>query len=107
MPPQPPTFTPDGKLSGGDVEAEKALAWLDFQLGYFRQINFEAMMTSVSIQKLRDVIGVARALLSYLQVEAGSPPYDPESPRGRNVLSAEELLTDLNRELSVAQDKLM
>ena len=107
VPPQPPTFTPDGKLSGGDVEAEKALAWLDFQLGYFRQINFEAMMTSVSIQKLRDVIGVARALLSYLQVEAGSPPYDPESPRGRNVLSAEELLTDLNRELSVAQDKLM
>lgn len=107
VPPQPPTFTPDGKLSGGDGEAEKALAWLDFQRSYFRQLNFEAMMSPASIRKLRDVIGVARALLGTLQVEAGPPPYDPETPGGRNVLKAEELLTDLNQALSVAQDKLM
>jgi type II secretory pathway component GspD/PulD (secretin) len=107
VPPQPPVFTPDGKLSGGEEGVSNAIAWLDFQLRYFRQINFEAMMTPATIQKLRDVIGVARALVASLQVEAGPPPYDPDTTNGRNALKAEELVTDLNQALSVAQDKLM
>lgn len=106
-PPQAPTFTPDGRLSGGDAAVEQAFAWLEFQLRYFRQLNLESMMNLDSIRKLRDVIGVARALLSDLQVDAGIPPYDPETIVGRNALRAEELLTDLNRALANAQENLM
>jgi hypothetical protein len=107
VPPQAPTFTPDGRLSGGDAALQNAFAWLDFQLRYFRQVNMESLTTLDSIQKLRDVIAVARALAADLQVRAGQPPYDPDVPAGRNALRAEELLADLNRALADAQENLM
>ena len=107
VPPQAPTFTPDGRLSGGEGALENAFAWLDFQLRYFRQVNMESLTTLDSIQKLRDVIGVARALLSNLQSVAGLPPYDPETEAGRNAIRAEELLVELNRTLAAAQENLM
>ncbi len=106
-PPQAPTFTPDGRLSGGASAVEGAFAWLDFQLRYFRQLNLESMMTRETVRKLRDVIGVARVLLADLEMEAGEPPYDPETVQGQNVFRAEQLLTDLSRALAVAQDNLM
>ena len=107
VPPEAPTFTPDGQLSGGEAAVEPAFAWLEFQLRYFRQVNLESMITLESIQKLRDVIGVARALLADLQLAAGQPPYDYETPTGRHAIRAEELVADLNRTLAVAQDNLM
>lgn len=107
VPPQAPTFTPDGRLSGGEGALENAFAWLDFQLRYFRQVNMESLTTLDSVQKLRDVIGVARALLSNLQSAAGLPPYDPETEAGRNAIRAEELLVELNRTLAAAQENLM
>jgi hypothetical protein len=105
--PQAPTFTPDGVLSGGATEVANAFAWLEFQLRYFRQVNMESLITLDSIQKLRDVIGVARALLADLQSAAGLPPYDPETEVGRNAIRAEEILVDLNRTLAAAQENLM
>jgi type II secretory pathway component GspD/PulD (secretin) len=107
VPPQAPTFTPDGRLSGGEGALENAFAWLDFQLRYFRQVNMESLTTLDSIQKLRDVIAVARALAADMQVRAGQPPYDPAVPAGRNALRAEELLADLNRALADSQENLM
>jgi type II secretory pathway component GspD/PulD (secretin) len=107
VPPQAPTFTPDGRLSGGEGALENAFAWLDFQLRYFRQVNLESLTTLDSIQKLRDVIAVARALAADQQVRAGQPPYDPDLPAGRNALRAEGLLADLNRALADAQENLM
>lgn len=107
LPPPVPTFTSEGKLSGGEAAVAQAFEWLEFQLRYFRQVNMESLMTSDSIRKLRDVIGVARALLADLQIDAGQPPYDPESTAGRNALRAEQLLTDLNRALATAQEDLM
>ena len=105
--PQAPTFTPDGGLSGGATEVADAFAWLEFQLRYFRQVNMESLITLDSVQKLRDVIGVARALLSNLQSAAGPPPYALESEAGRNAIRAEELLVELNRTLAAAQENLM
>lgn len=64
-------------------------------------------MTADSVRKLRDVIGVARALVADLQVTAGLPPYDPDTQEGGNALRAEELLAELNRALAYAQDNLM
>lgn len=107
LPPPAPTFTADGKLAGGSDALDSAFAWLDFQLRYFQQVNMESLMTLDSVQKLRDVIGVARALLADLQMAAGQPPYDPDTTAGRNVVRAEQLLTDLNRALATAQENLM
>ena len=67
----------------------------------------ESLTTLDSIQKLRDVIAVARALAADMQVRAGQPPYDPAVPAGRNALRAEELLADLNRALADSQENLM
>ncbi len=107
VPPEAPTFTPDGRLTGGEAALPQAIAWLEFQLQYFRQINIEAMMNGESIRKLRDVIGVARALVADLQLAAGAPPYDPDTPAGANALRAEQLLADLNQALAYAQDNMM
>jgi type II secretory pathway component GspD/PulD (secretin) len=107
MPPEAPTFTPTGQLSGGEAAVENAFGWLEFQLRYFRQLNLEGMMTLDSIQKLKDVIGVARALLSDMQLASSDMPYDPETKAGRDAIRAEELLADLNRALGYAQDNLM
>jgi type II secretory pathway component GspD/PulD (secretin) len=107
LPPEAPTFTPDGRLAGGEAATSRAIAWLEFQLQYFRQVNLEAMMTADSIRKLRDVIGVARALVADLQLTAGLPPYDPDTTAGGNALRAEELLAELNRALAYAQENLM
>jgi hypothetical protein len=92
---------------GCEAAIEEAFAWLEFQLRYFRQLNLESMMNLDSIGKLRDVIGVSRVLLSDLEMDAGEPPYDPETVQGQNVFRAEQLLTDLSRALAVAQDNLM
>ncbi len=107
LPPPAPTFTAEGKLAGGEVAVIQAFDWLEFQLRYFRQVNFESLMTVDSVQKLRDVIGVARALLADLQIAAGQAPYDPETQAGRNAIRAEELLVELNRTLAAAQENLM
>lgn len=107
VPQDPPTFTPDGKLSGGDAALSDAFAWLDFQLRYFRQLNMEGMISLESIRKLNDVISVARILLSDRQLAAGAPPYDPATVRGRDAIRAEELLADLSRVLAATQENLM
>jgi len=105
-PPTAPTFTPDGRLAGGDSALPEAFAWLEFQLRYFRQINEENMVNLESMDKLRGVISVARVLLADLQLEAGQPPYDIEQVAGERALRAETLLTDLNRTLAAAQEDL-
>jgi hypothetical protein len=50
---------------------------------------------------------VARALVADLQLAAGAPPYNPDTPEGDNALRAEDLLAELNRVLAYAQDNLM
>ena len=89
------------------LAVENAFAWLDFQLRYFRQVNAESMTTLDSIQKLRDVIAVARALAADLQLRAGQAPYDPATTAGASALRAEELVADLNRALADAQENIM
>lgn len=106
MVPPAPTFTPDGRLAGGDQALVEAFAWLDYQLRYFRQINEENLVNLESIDKLRGVISVARVLLADLQIEAGQPPYDTATVTGGNAAWAETLLTDLNKTLAAAQDDI-
>lgn len=103
-PAQAPTFTPDGRIVGGERGIDNAFRWLNFQLRYFRQINIDNMVDAESLEKLRGVISVARVLLADLQIAAGSPPYDPSTPQGEKVTRAEALLLDLNKLLAESQD---
>lgn len=106
-PPQAPTFSPDGRLTGGDPAIEEAFAWLEYQLRYYRQVNEENLTNLSSIEKLQGVISVARVLLADMQMLAGKPPYTMGNPGGERVLRAETFLTDLNRTLAAAQENLM
>lgn len=102
--PEAPTFTPDGRIVGGEAGIANAFAWLEFQLRYHRQITEENFNNAESIAKLRSVISVARVFVADLQAAAGPPPYAPGNVAGDRAVRAEELLADLNRALAAAQE---
>ena len=106
-PSQAPTFTPDGRIVGGQLGIDNAFRWLNFQLRFFRQLNIDNMVDNASLEKLRGIISVARVLLADLQIAAGSPPYDPSTAEGEKVFRAEALLLDLNKLLADSQDNIL
>jgi hypothetical protein len=103
VPPPAPTFSPDGRLVGGDGAVPVALAWLEYQLKYFRQINTEARDDEKTIRELRGVIERARSLSSNLQEQvldgAGYAPAKLLDDSAR----ADALLFELNKVLAAAQ----
>jgi len=102
VPPPAPKFTPEGSLVGGDDAVAEALAWVDFQLRYFRQTQVEGRTDENSVAQLRNVIAVARNLDSYLsaRVEAGANyVYAPLFDQAEQ---ARSLLLDLNRLLGAS-----
>ncbi len=103
VPPPAPNFTPDGQLLGGDAAIPGALAWLEFQLNYFRQTNEEARDDKRSVSELRSVIDRARTLTRILraQVDSGSGYAAPALIESST--KAESLLLGLNKVLAKAQ----
>jgi hypothetical protein len=103
VPPPAPTFSPDGRLVGGDGAVPVALAWLEYQLKYFRQINAEARDDEKTIKELRGVIERARSLSSNLQDQvldgSGYAPANLLDDSAR----ADALLFELNKVLAAAQ----
>lgn len=105
VPPPEPEFTFDGNLVGGPGAATTALAWLDFKLRFYRQINAENRTSHKTVQELRAVIAVARQLESYLLAQIGAGAYG--SPTlVEEAARATSMLVDLNRTLSAAQDNV-
>lgn len=105
VPPPAPEFTFDGNLVGGPGAVATALAWLDFKLRFYRQINTENRTSRKTVEELRSVIAVARQLESYLlgQVEVaayGTPALVEEAARTTS------LLVDLNKTLAAAQGNI-
>lgn len=105
LPPPQPEFGFDGTLVGGPASVPTALAWLDFQLRFYRQINAENRTDHNSIEKLREVIAMARQLEAYLMALTatsgyGSPSLESEASR------ASSMLVDLNKTLGAAQDNV-
>ena len=103
VPPPAPNFTPDGQLLGGDAAIPQALAWLEFQLNYFRQTNTEARDDRRSVSELRSVIERARMLTQILraQIEVGSGYAAPALIDAS--AKADSLLLELNKVLAKAQ----
>lgn len=97
VPPPAPNFTPDGGLLGGEAAVASALAWLEFQLQYFTQVNAEARDDSRSIGELRSVIERARTLTQFLQAQIGVSGDMAESSD-----EADSLLVSLNKILAKA-----
>jgi type II secretory pathway component GspD/PulD (secretin) len=103
LPPPAPTFSPDGQLVGGDGAISGALAWLEYQLKYFQQINKEARDDAQTNQELRIVIQRARALSSALQARVlDGAGYAPAALLD-NSARADALLVELNKTLAAAQ----
>lgn len=103
LPPPAPTFSPDGQLVGGDGAISGALAWLEYQLKYFQQINKEARDDAQTNQELRIVIQRARALSSALQARVlDGAGYAPTALLD-NSARADALLVELNKTLAAAQ----
>ncbi len=103
VPPPAPNFTPDGSLLGGNAAVPGALAWLEFQLKYFRQTNIEARDDAKSVSELRSVIERARTLTQTLRAqidtESGYAPPDLIESSDK----ADSLLLELNKVLAKAQ----
>lgn len=103
VPPPAPNFTPDGQLLGGDAAVPGALAWLEFQMNYFRQTNEEGRDDKKSISELRSVIDRARMLTQVLraQIDSGSGYAPPDLIESSS--KADSLLLELNKILAKAQ----
>jgi hypothetical protein len=101
--PPAPTFAPDGRLVGGEGAVPGALAWLEYQLKYFRQINTEARDDDKTTRELRSVIQRARTLSGELQaIVLDGAGYAPANVLD-NSARADALLFELNKVLAAAQ----
>lgn len=105
--PTPPSFSPDGNLIGGYNSVGGALAWLEFQIRLFRQINKENRTDKESIKHLRAVISTARMLVSELATMQESSPENMKWKVSRDEERALAALTDLNQVLGQAQDNVL
>lgn len=105
--PTPPSFSPDGNLIGGYNSVGGALAWLEFQIRLFRQINKENRTDKESIKHLRAVISTARMLVSELAAMQESSPENMKWKVSRDEERALAALTDLNQVLGQAQDNVL
>ncbi len=103
-PPTAPTFSPDGRLVGGASAFDNALAWLEFQLRYFRNINAEGLADGATIEKLRGVISVARVLAGDREYAAAEVSFEPADPSTGQYERAQEILVQLNQVLAGAQE---
>ena len=105
--PLPPSFTPDGQLVGGVAALNAALAWLDFQIRFFKQINKENRTDKESIKQLRAVIATSRMIVTEVANYRQQASADRERPLILQEERAIGILTELNKILAVAQDNVM
>jgi Flp pilus assembly secretin CpaC len=105
--PQPPSFTPDGRLVGGQDAVNAAFAWFDFQVRWFKQINRENRTDKETIKQLRAVIASCRMLVADIAIMRDNADPERAEKLGRHEERALEILTELNKVLSYAQDNVM
>ncbi len=92
--PTPPAFTPTGRLVGGEATVDEAIAWLQRQVDFFRQIADESRTDKDSIKQLKTVINTAEMLLQEIQrMEDASPD------RMAALIKKEEQTLSLRQEL--------
>jgi len=90
-------------LVGGNGAVPAALAWAEYQLKYYRQINTEARDDAKTMNDLRGVIERVRALSNYLQAQMLEAAGYAPSELLDNSARADALLFDLNKVLAAAQ----
>lgn len=105
--PQPPSFTPDGRLVGGQDAVNAAFAWFDFQVRWFKQINRENRTDKETIKQLRAVISSMRMLVADIAMMIDNADPQRAARLQREEERALAILTELNKVLSYAQDNVM
>jgi len=72
--PTPPAFATTGRLVGGQASIDEAIAWLEYQVEFFKQIVAESRTDKDSLKQLKSVINTAGMLLEEIQrLEDESP----------------------------------
>lgn len=94
--PSPPAFSSGGRLVGGFAALDEALAWLDYQARFFRQLKEESMTDKKTQSQLEGVIASAQMLIAEIQLQ------EEQSPGNLGALVKKEekallLLGDLNK----------
>lgn len=64
---RPPTFDPNGRLIGGSGAVDGAIAWVEQQVRYFRQINEDKRTDKQTIKQLNSSIDTAEMLVGEIQ----------------------------------------
>lgn len=65
--PVPPSFSPEGRLVGGEKAIDSALQWLTWRAKYFQQINRENRTDRTSIEQLRSLINLGNMIFAEIQ----------------------------------------
>lgn len=104
--PTAPTFTPDGRLVGGERAIDEALAWLAFRLKYFQQVNRENRTEKETLIQIQALINTGNQIFAEIQrLQAESPS------RMLNLVHKEEqiltTLKDLDRLYKAASKNLL
>jgi len=74
--PTPPSFMTTGRLVGGRDAIDAAIAWLDWQARYFRQMNQDKRTDKATIKQLEAVMNTTEMLIAEIQrMESESPEH--------------------------------
>jgi len=93
--PTPPAFTTTGRLVGGRASIDEAIAWLEYQIEFYKQIVAESRTDKESIKQLKSVINTAEMMIEEIQ------RLGDESPdRLAALIKKEEQILVLRAELS-------
>ncbi len=72
--PSPPAFSSGGRLVGGFAAIDEALAWLEFQIRYFKQLKAESMTDKKTQSQFEGVIASAEMLIAEIQCQQEQSP---------------------------------
>jgi len=98
--PQPPAFTPTGRLVGGMDSLPETIQWLDRQVAYYRQINDEFRTDKETQKSLRSVTNTAQ------MVQGEIERFEQEHPDQMMTLSEREAeILEIIRDLGVIQSQ--
>jgi len=93
--PSPPAFSLNQQLVGGVNAVDEAIAWLQYQVSYFKQVADESRTDKDSIKQLQSVIRVAEMLLEEIRgFEQASPT------KLKQLSSKEEQVLNLIKQLN-------
>ncbi len=93
--PTPPAFTPDGALVGGEAAFPRAVAWLENQRQYYKELIKETRFTRKDVASLKNLNRVCDMLIVQIELARSESPASD-----RKLAGVRDEVADLNDEFS-------